>query len=254
MARLAFGFGIIVLSFSAAFFLVVIVGALRGERDGIRAGGNVLTDSPTTMMSEPSAELTASPLPAAPPAPQDTILVDCRNVLAPVNEQHSCPPDFVPGDLVDVGSGQTLRSEAAAAFTEMLAAAQREGHILLVVSGFRSHETQTRIWGSSVASTGEEETARFSARPVHSEHQLGTAMAVSNRDLGGALEQAFGASKEGKWLAGNAPRFGFIVSYPPGKEAITGYSYEPWHIRYVGAAEAQRVVASGLTMHEYLLR
>ena len=99
-----------------------------------------------------------------------------------------------------------------------------------------------------------EQALRQSARPGHSEHQMGTTMDITSPSVGNDLVSAFGDTPEGKWLAANAHTFGFVMSYPPGKEATTGYIYEPWHFRYVGKAEAAAVRASGLTLHEYLLK
>ena len=83
---------------------------------------------------------------------------------------------------------------------------------------------------------------------------MGTAMDITSPSVSNDLVESFGATLEGKWLAANAATFGFVLSYPPGKEAITGYIYEPWHFRYVGKDQAAAVRGSGLTLHEYLLR
>ncbi len=66
------------------------------------------------------------------------------------------------------------------------------------------------------------------------------------------LDDTFGNTDEGKWVSENAHRFGFIVRYPKGKEDITGYFYEPWHIRYLGVELATKVYESGLTLEEYM--
>jgi D-alanyl-D-alanine carboxypeptidase len=93
-----------------------------------------------------------------------------------------------------------------------------------------------------------------SARPGHSEHQLGTTADISNADVGYRLTEEFGETPAGRWLAENAWRYGFVLSYPEGAEAVTGYKYEPWHFRWVGEAAAAAVRDSGLTLHEWLLR
>jgi D-alanyl-D-alanine carboxypeptidase len=90
------------------------------------------------------------------------------------------------------------------------------------------------------------------ADPCHSEHQLGVAVDVAAARDPTNLEQSFGDTPEGRWLAANAPAYGFVISYPKGKEAVTGYVYEPWHVRYVGLPLAQQIVASGQTLTEYL--
>ncbi|EAO56830.1 D-alanyl-D-alanine metallocarboxypeptidase [Bacillus thuringiensis serovar israelensis ATCC 35646] len=90
----------------------------------------------------------------------------------------------------------------------------------------------------------------FSAKPGHSEHQTGLVMDVSAKSFDNKLEQEFEQTKEGKWLAKNAHKTGFIIRYPKGKEDVTGYEYEPWHIRYVGDI-ATNLFEKGLTLEEY---
>ena len=100
---------------------------------------------------------------------------------------------------------------------------------------------------------GEEEAARVSAKPGHSEHQLGTTIDFTTPRVDYDLVESFGATPEGQWLAQNAGRFGFVMSYPQDKEQVTGYAYEPWHFRYVGVDVAAAVAESRLTLYEYLL-
>ena len=91
-----------------------------------------------------------------------------------------------------------------------------------------------KLYANNVKRKGQEHTDRFSAKPGHSEHQTGLTMDVSSKSANNELELTFANTKEGKWLKENAHRAGFIIRYPKGKESITGYAYEPWHIRYVG--------------------
>ncbi len=100
---------------------------------------------------------------------------------------------------------------------------------------------------------------RYSAMAGHSEHQLGTVIDVSTSELRGALDDAFAGTETGKWLAGHADEFGFAFSYPEGKENLTGYMWEPWHLRWVGPPAARALVAAGylnpeneLTLAAYL--
>lgn len=151
------------------------------------------------------------------------------------------PLSFAPTDLVDAGNGQQMRQEAAAALQEMLQAATADGMNLQPLSGYRSYQTQQTVYQREVETYGQAVADTQSARPGHSEHQTGLSM-----DLGGSgcgIEDCFGDTAEGKWVAAHAHTFGFIIRYPEGKDAITGYRYEPWHIRYVGkelAAEMHR--------------
>ena len=103
------------------------------------------------------------------------------------------------------------------------------------------------------AFNGPEAALKTSARPGHSEHQLGTALDFRSADGPPAWELPdWQKTSEGAWLAENGPRFGFVMSYPAGQEAVTCYSYEPWHYRYVGRDAAAELVESGLTLREWL--
>ena len=139
-----------------------------------------------------------------------------------------------------------MNSEALNAFYAMKSAAEGDGINLFIVSGFRSYNTQAALYSGYVASYGQSSADTLSARPGHSEHQSGLAMDVNSAD------SSFEGTKEALWLANNSYKFGFIIRYPKGKESITGYMYEPWHLRYLGVATAGAVYSSGLTLEEYL--
>lgn len=136
--------------------------------------------------------------------------------------------------------------QAMTALDEMFHAAEQEGIILFVKSGFRTYNDQYIIYNDWVALDGQEEADRYSARPGHSEHQSGLAFDLND------VSQAFADSPEGIWLAENCHKYGFIIRYPQDKEHITGYIYEPWHVRYLGKELAQKVYESGLCLEEYL--
>lgn len=180
-----------------------------------------------------------------------------------VNKQRNLPADYEPDDLVvpDIPfsfSGddpkKQLRKEAAEAIEQLFAAAKKDGIELAAVSGYRSYSRQKAIFEANAKAKGEEEANRTSAYPGQSEHQTGLAMDVSSKSVNYALEESFGETEEGKWLAEHAHEYGFIIRYPKGKEEITGYSYEPWHIRYVGKELAAAVYESGLTLEEFAER
>lgn len=152
------------------------------------------------------------------------------------NKTYSLPSTYNPG----------VNAEAQSAFNTMAAAASKEGINLFVVSGFRSYSTQETLYNNYVAQDGKANADRYSARPGHSEHQTGLAFDVNS------VTNSFKDTKEGKWLAANCSTYGFIIRFPEGKENITGYMYEPWHIRYLGVSTAQAVQKSGLTLEEYL--
>lgn len=142
--------------------------------------------------------------------------------------------------------GSGLTAETQAAFDAMKAAAAAEGHKLYIASGFRSYATQTGLYNKYVANDGQADADRYSARPGHSEHQTGLTFDLNT------ITEAFGGTPAGIWVAEHGHEYGFIVRYPQGKEAITGYKWEPWHLRYLGVDVATRVHDSGLTVEEYL--
>jgi len=175
-----------------------------------------------------------------------------------VTKEQGLSAAYVPPDLtvlparVCAGGGIRLRQVAADALVELIDGARTDGQEIFALSGFRSYEEQERVMKQEVALVGRQTAEKQVAPPGHSEHQLGLAVDITSRRAPYELRWQFGQEPEGKWLAGNAPRFGFVISYPEGKEQVTGYTYEPWHIRYVGAALAEQVVAAGLTLTEYL--
>lgn len=152
------------------------------------------------------------------------------------NKTYALPSTYNPG----------VDADAGAALSEMINAAAKEGIKLYQISGFRSYSTQVTLYNNYVARDGKAEADRYSARPGHSEHQTGLAFDLNS------LEQSFGQTKEGKWLAANCWKYGFIIRYPFEKESVTGYMYEPWHVRYLGKDMAKKVYESGLCLEEYL--
>lgn len=182
-------------------------------------------------------------------------------ILALVNKEHALPKDFVPDDLVtpDVRFPFTedlpkklMRKPAAEALAAMFAAGDEEGINLYAQSGYRSYETQVSLFASYVERDGIEAANKYSARPGESEHQSGLTMDVTSPDVSFLLNEDFGETPEGKWLAEHCGDFGFIIRYPNGKESITQYQYEPWHIRYVGKKAAQTIMSQQITLEEYV--
>ncbi|HCU78341.1 MAG TPA: D-alanyl-D-alanine carboxypeptidase [Microbacterium sp.] len=142
--------------------------------------------------------------------------------------------------------GNGLTGDTLAAFERMRAEAASLGHNLWIASGFRSYATQVKVYNSYASRDGSAAADRYSARPGHSEHQSGLSFDLNT------ITEAFGYTPEGQWVAANAHRFGFIVRYPQGKEGVTGYIWEPWHLRYLGVDTATAVYNSGLSLEEYL--
>ena len=166
-----------------------------------------------------------------------TYIVNPYGYTLIANKTYSLPADYAPGDLTP---------ECSEAFREMAAAAARDGVNLYVVSGYRSYSLQSSLYQRYAAKDGYAAADTYSARPGHSEHQTGLAMDLNS------LSSSFAYTKEGKWLAANAHKYGFIIRYPYNKQSVTGYIYEPWHVRYLGTEVAKAVYFSGLTLEEYL--
>lgn len=182
---------------------------------------------------------------------------DWRRTL--LDSVYKLPEAYIPPDLVrisEAGVGTTsmfVRSVLMNDLKALLKAANSAGIKLEVQSAYRSYTYQAEVFEYWVGKDGYEVTLKSSARAGHSEHQLGTALDFRGADSAPAWEQNdWGQTREGKWLSKNAPRFGFIMSYPKGKQNITCYIYEPWHYRYVGVETAAHVQKSGMTLREWL--
>jgi D-alanyl-D-alanine carboxypeptidase len=181
--------------------------------------------------------------------------------LTLVDTNLAVPNDYAPGDLVGaytagIPSYQKVRSILVPELTDMAAAASAAGAPLDIVSGYRDYWTQVETFAYWVNEKGVWRALVDSARPGHSEHQLG--LAVDFASLGGVDPWNVGDfatdTPAGKWLFANAWRYGFVLSYPNGATSKTCYEYEPWHYRYVGVTEAAAVRDSGLTLREWLWR
>ena len=198
------------------------------------------TTTETVQQTETTAPITTAPQTepkgpeTQPPASIDSPTY-IQGILV-VNKTYSLPKTYAKG----------VDPDAKAALDKMFADAKKEGITFWIASGYRSYDRQNTIYNNYVAKDGKAEADRYSARPGHSEHQTGLAFDLNE------LTEAFGNSKQGKWLAENCHKYGFIIRYPQNKEHITGYMYEPWHVRYLGVDKATAVYESGLCLEEYL--
>jgi D-alanyl-D-alanine carboxypeptidase len=171
-------------------------------------------------------------------------LTDPESRWIVVNKQRPLNPiQYVPKDLVAprFGAlnanpyGRKLRKEASTASYRMAMAMRAEGAGSMVIqSGYRSFAEQSTIYDRQVARFGLKAGEALAARPGYSEHQTGWAMDVSARGQGCQIRVCFGKTKAGTWLVANAYKYGFIIRYPEFATPVTGYQYEPWHLRYVG--------------------
>lgn len=177
-----------------------------------------------------------------------------------VNKERALPSDYIPADLVypnvkfsftEKNDKRKMRSEAAKAIESLFDAAKKDNIELVAISGYRSFATQKSIFARNVKEQGLEVASQVSAREGYSEHQTGLTMDVSSASAKYSLEETFGDTKEGKWLAEHAHEHGFIIRYPKGKEEQTGYAYEPWHIRYVGVEVATEVKEKDMILEQY---
>jgi D-alanyl-D-alanine carboxypeptidase len=170
------------------------------------------------------------------------------------------PIDYTPKDLVtpDVplrvpgNESMQLRKVTATALEKLIAGAKGDGYDLMLASGYRSYTYQVNLYNGYVKSSSQAEADKTSARPGHSEHQTGLALDVEPTTKKCELDACFGDLPEGKWVAANAYKYGFIIRYPADKVDVTGYDYEPWHIRYVGVPLATELHDKGVkTLEEF---
>ncbi|MED1782266.1 D-alanyl-D-alanine carboxypeptidase family protein [Brevibacillus fortis] len=192
--------------------------------------------------------------------PDIEVVGEPESVAVLVNKQRKLPENYQPNDLVfpnvpyllpEKSEKRKMRKEAAGALEQLFAAAQADGVQLAGVSAYRSHAYQKALFNRYVKKDGVEKARTYSAVPGTSEHETGLAIDVSGKDGKCAATSCFAGTKEAKWLDENVEKFGFIIRYPEGKDAITGYIYEPWHLRYVGAEIAQEIGEKGITLEEY---
>jgi D-alanyl-D-alanine carboxypeptidase len=268
---------------AALLTLALLLLAACGNSPTPAASQPPATPTPSANTSLPSAPASTKPSQTATPtstpnqtaAPTSTpkaspsgtgkdeaieVVAQPESITALVNKQFKLPEQYEPGDLVypdvlftfkEKIEKRMLRKEAAAALEKLFAGAKEDDILLAGVSAYRSHATQTTLFNRYVKQDGEEKAKTYSAVPGHSEHETGLAIDVSGSTGKCAAQDCFAGTKEAKWLDEHAAEYGFIIRYPNGKSAITGYQYEPWHLRYVGIKVAKEIHNKSLTMEEY---
>lgn len=185
------------------------------------------------------------PVVASPPAInlEERSIDDPASAWVVINKRRPLQPQqFVPTSLTTTGlpgnAGAQLTPDAARALKKLYDAAENADAPFLVSTAYRSYGFQQGVYGNYVATRGRADADTFSARPGYSEHQTG--LAVDLYDPAGChLKRCYEDTASGAWVAANAADYGFIFRYPEGESAITGYKYEPWHLRYVGVDLAQ---------------
>ncbi|MBQ2284026.1 MAG: M15 family metallopeptidase, partial [Clostridia bacterium] len=174
-------------------------------------------------------------------------------LLVLVNKYHQLPAGFKQYNLVNMsreytandGKQYLLAGVAYEKYAQMSDTAKSDGLFMRVISAYRTEDYQRNLYNNKVRTTGKINADNYSARPGHSEHQTGLAVDISS------TKGTFEYTAEFKWLQKHAHEYGFILRYPKGKEWITGYSYEPWHYRYVGTDVATIIFEEGITYEEY---
>lgn len=228
-----------------------------------QSSGQADKDVAATVTQEAAPLPTATPEPTDAPTPTPIVVnTDTSTITYLVNREYPLPEGFVPEGLTtpdvlfpfyDTSIDKAkMTPEAGAALALLFDAAYDEAKLTLYgVSAYRSYSRQYTIYATNLVTQGIAHTNRYSAAPGRSEHQTGLAIDISCASEGFGLETTFADTPEGIWVRENAHRFGFILRYPKDKEAITGYNYEPWHIRYVGTELAGYLYETGLTLDEY---
>jgi len=171
------------------------------------------------------------------------------------------PIDYAPAQLVDPDiklrfdpaySEMLVSTVIAAPLKQLVEGASKDGLSLMLASGYRSYLAQQSIYNISVNDIGQAATDQQNARPGYSEHQTGLAVDMEPTSRNCETLTCFADTPEGKWLADNAYKYGFIIRYPQNKQNVTGYSYEPWHIRYVGIDLSTQMHSSHIeTLEEF---
>jgi zinc D-Ala-D-Ala carboxypeptidase len=163
------------------------------------------------------------------------------------------PPGLVSTARAGFGAGYVIRKIVVKDLAALRAAAETAGSPIGIVAAYRSYAQQVKLFDARRAELGYRKALLKTARPGHSEHQMGTTLDFKTRGAPD-VDKAWASTPAGRWVGENAWRFGFVESYPRAKRSVTCYGYEPWHYRYVGRALAARIHDSGLTLREFLWR
>ncbi len=172
---------------------------------------------------------------------------DPQEIDVLLNKYNYLPKDYVPSDLVSLSGSMQIKREVKEKVDELISDAKKDGISFGIYSAYRSYTRQITTYNKYVTRDGKEVADTFSARPGFSEHQTGLTIDLSGSN-GRTVKDN---TDEYNWLSANAHKYGFIIRYPKDKTYITGYVFEPWHIRYLGNSLATKVYESKLTYDEY---
>jgi zinc D-Ala-D-Ala carboxypeptidase len=256
--RLVVGALILVCLFVLGYSLLGLASAILSPAPAAehsRAADSGTRDSPTGKEGDSTDQKEEET--RKPPAPAAT----CDDLRVLVDRSHTLPPDYFPKDLISLpaygvptlgGREMLLRKGAAENLNRLIVAAAADGEELVVSSAFRSYAQQQASHARLKSIYGPGADA-MSATPGHSQHQLGTAVDFTNAEANYQVRRRFGRTSAYEWLQTHATEYGFVLAYPPGKDG-TSYDFEPWHFRYIGVENAERLEQSGLTPQEFLVR
>lgn len=205
-----------------------------------------------TVGSAPAASSKAPVTPAPPFDASRYSTTDSASLWVVVNKQHPLSPiDYAPSDLV-TAYGHQVGSRLVPDLTAMITDAAKTGAAITLVSTYRSYPYQVSLYNSYVSADGQEKADTYSARPGYSEHQTGLAVDFGDRAGTCVIETCYGDTAEGKWLAANAYKYGFLLRYTAAERTVTGYQAEAWHYRYIGRDLASEMHKRGIaTLEEF---
>lgn len=209
--------------------------------------------------SEPDKATQSTEAQASETAAEQLKKEDDSFALTLISSENRLDPSYKPA-LTDIGQGFQMDTRAASHMKEMLAAAEKEGLSMLIISAYRSYNDQKQVFSTTMQQwidqgyslfDSYEETKKSVAVPGTSEHASGLAADITSASYTG-LDDKQANTKEAQWLMQHSYEYGFILRYPPSKSSITGIVFEPWHYRYVGKEAAKEIHDQGITMEEYL--
>ena len=236
-------------------------GQSTGEKDSITASGGAahsIDEENPVSKGETGNQPAKRPNVTGLPDVIDTLEKDDGSKLVLVNKLHAVSENYEPIDMVPVdgslstNQGLYFKREAYEAYLKMLKDAEKDGIKFIICSTYRSYSTQKSIYNGYVSRNGADYANTVSAYPGRSEHHTGWAVDVTSSSMDYGLKQNFIEYPEGIWINNHCSEYGFIIRYPKNKTDITGYSYEPWHLRYVGVDVAKEITEKGITLEEYL--